>query len=154
MRLTHAAQFPIPDRSLARKKAAAKKKRDEEDEKKAKEWSRKKFREVTAPLVEWAGAEYFADQALKFTFRGTEYQVSVDHYYSTSRMADDCPEIGWTSAWYLHGKGKEVYIAGDWSNFFPDRDGKYGFGRGPIKEQVIKGIKEIDEEIERGRYRR
>ncbi len=90
-----------------KKKKLAKEKKDAAEAEKSRIWSRKKFREVTAPLVEWAGAEYFADEALKFTFRGTEYSVSVDHYYSDSRMADDCLEIGWTSAWFLHGKGKE-----------------------------------------------
>jgi hypothetical protein len=138
----------------SRRKPLPRKKKDEEDEKRAKEWSRNKFREVTAPLVEWAGAEYTGDQALKFTFRETVYTVSVDYYYSDSRMADDCPEIGWTSGWFLHGKGKEIYVAGDWANFFPDRDGKYGYGRGPIKEQIINGIKKINEEIERDRNRR
>jgi hypothetical protein len=138
----------------AQKKAAAKEKKDAADAESNRLYCRNKFREVTAPLVEWAGAEYFADQALKFTFRDTEYQVSVDHHYSNSRMADDCPEIGWTSAWFLHGKGKKEYIAGDWANFFPDRDGRYGYGRGPIKEQVVKGIKDIDEQIERDRHRR
>src|SRR5208282_5840365 len=114
----------------AQKKAAAKKKKDAADAESNRLYCRNKFREVTAPLVEWAGAEYTFDQGLKFTFRGEAYKV----------------EAGYSTAWYLYGKGKEAHLANDWANFFPDRDGRWGYHCGPIKERVIACIKEIDEE--------
>lgn len=46
----------------AQKKKLAQAKKDKADAEKARIWARNKFREVTAPLVEWAGAEYTFDR--------------------------------------------------------------------------------------------
>jgi hypothetical protein len=137
----------------AQKKAAAKEKRDAAEAEKNRVWCRNKFREVTAPLVEWAGAEYTFDEGLKFTFRGEEYKVEISSHWMEGDNESGIP-AGNVEAWYLYGRGKEAHLANYWSNFFPDRDGKWGYHCGPIKERVIACIKEIDEDVERDRHRR
>jgi len=133
----------------AQKAAAAKEKRDAESAKKDRQYRHKEFRKATQPLVEWAGAEYTGDESLKFAFKGEVYSLSVDTYWSEGDNESGIPS-GYSSAWYLHGRGKEVYVAGCSSYFEPDSDGKYsGYAHGPIKEKIIKAIKEIDDECRR-----
>lgn len=145
-------ELEIEQRELdAKKKAAAQEKYEEEQAKKNREYNRKEFRKTTEPLVEWAGAEYTGDQSLKFTFKGEVYSLSVDQYWSEGDNESGIPS-GWCTAWYLHGRGKETYVAGCSSYFEPDKDGKYsGYMHGPIKEKIIKAIKEIDEGANRRR---
>jgi hypothetical protein len=144
-------ELDIEQRELdAQKTAAAKEKRKEEQAKKDREYSRKEFRKTTEPLVEWAGAEYTGDQSLKFTFKGEVYLLSVDRYYSEGDNESGISS-GWCTAWYLHSRGKETYVAVYSGYFEPDKDGKYSYsGHGPIKEKVIEAIKEINNKV--GRY--
>lgn len=136
----------------AQKKKLAQAKKDKADAEKARIWARNKFREVTAPLVEWAGAEYTFDEGLKFTFRGEEYKVEVSQYWSEGDSEQGIG-AGYCSAWYLYGKGKQAHLANYYTDFELPRDGKWGYHQGPIKERVTACIKEIDEEIARDRRR-
>jgi hypothetical protein len=140
-------ELDIEQRELdAQKAAAAKEKRDAEAAEKSRLWSRNEFRKTTTPLVEWAGAEYTGDESLKFTFKGEVFSLSVDTYWSEGDNESGIPS-GYSSAWYLHGRCKEVYVAGCSSYFEPDSNGKYsGYAHGPIKEKIIKAIKEIDDD--------
>jgi hypothetical protein len=145
-------ELDIEQREIdAAKAQIAKEKKEQEALAKSIAYDRKEFRTATEPLVEWAGAEYTGDQSLKFTFKGEVYSLSVDRYFSEGDNESGIPS-GWCHAWYLHGKGKEVYVAGDSSYFKPDRDGKHsGWMHGPIRERIIKAIQEIDEETRRRR---
>ena len=147
-------ELEIEQRELdAKKKQAAKEKKEAADAEKNRIWSRNEFRKATAPLVEWAGAEYIFDEGLKFTFRGEIYKVEVSSHWSEGDNESGMPS-GYVSAWYLYGKGKEAHIANSTSDFSPNRDGRWGYHCGPIKERVIACIKEIDKEVERDRHRR
>ena len=117
-------------------KVAAKEKKDAADAESERLYCRNKFREVTASLVEWAGAEYTFDQGLKFTFRGETYKVEVSRFWSEGDNESGIP-AGYSTAWYLYGRGKEARLR-----------------CGPIKERVIACIKEIDEEVQRDRHPR
>jgi len=137
----------------AQKKRLAAEKKAVEDAEKNRIWSRNRFREATEPLVEWAGAEYTGDESLKFTFRGIDYVLSVDSHWVEGDNESGMPDH-WFSAFYLHSKGKEAHVANSVEDFKPDRDGRWGYHCGPIKERVIACIKEIDEEVERDKHRR
>jgi hypothetical protein len=138
----------------AAKKKAADEKQAAIDAEKNRVWSRNRFRKATAPLVEWAGAEYTGDTRLKFTFRGTEYVLSEDSHWVEGDSEQGMPDH-WFTAIYLHGKGKEAHVVNQVEDFEPPRKGeRWGYHCGPIKERVIACIKEIDEEVERDKRRR
>ena len=103
-------ELDIEQRELdAQKAAAAKEKRDAESAERDRVWRRNEFRKTTQPLVEWAGAEYTGDESLKFAFKGEVYSLSVDTYWSEGDNESGIPS-GYSSAWYLHGRCKEVYV--------------------------------------------